>query len=83
MAQPQDLGNGWMAALDPGSGRTYYANTGTVRSRLLSVGPGRALFGLWLDRAPPLTVWIRPCRLPLAPHPPLQGVTQWDYPADA
>lgn len=26
----QELGNGWVAALDPGSGRTYYANTVTV-----------------------------------------------------
>ena len=23
----QELGNGWVAAMDPGSGRTYYANT--------------------------------------------------------
>lgn len=30
----QELGNGWVAALDPGSGRTYYANTVTVRTRV-------------------------------------------------
>ena len=26
-AMAQELGNGWVAAMDPGSGRTYYANT--------------------------------------------------------
>jgi WW domain len=28
----QDLGNGWVAAVDPSSGRTYYANTITQQT---------------------------------------------------
>ena len=82
MAQ-QELGNGWVAALDPGSGRTYYANTTTVRVAMLRVrARPAACDARQLGWRLPLTPWISapsPRRatavLPAACRAPRSGTT--------
>ena len=46
MSEAQDIGMGWVAALDAGSQRTYYANTLTVRALLCFADVRLALVAL-------------------------------------